>query len=152
MIRFHLYITVCVLGIPSSFFSSSSQFCTSPNQAFHGVIKVCDKCSFPLLFISSLFWHVSGMQIVYVESAQNYSNTETLLSFFSWSHNCLVFMTTLWIYGRLLAIAMTKMLTMGYCVGSATRERLTNFDNTLCLLKQLFALKMGYWLSFFRML
>lgn len=75
-----------------------------------------------------------------------------LLSFFSWSHNCLVFMTTLWIYGRLLAIAMTKMLTMGYCVGSATRERLTNFDNTLCLLKQLFALKMGYWLSFFRML
>lgn len=39
---------------------------------------------------------------------------------------------------------MTKMLTMGYCVGSATRERLTNFDNTLCLLKQLFALKMGY--------
>lgn len=32
------------------------------------------------------------------------------------------------------------------------RERLTNFDNTLCLLKQLFALKMGYWLSFFRML
>lgn len=151
MIRFHLYITVCVLGIPSSFFSSSSQFCTSPNQAFHGVIKVCDKCSFPLFyFLSSLAcqWNANCV----CRKCTKLQQHRNLLSFFSWSHNCLVFMTTLRIYGRLLAIAMTKMLTMGYCVGSATRERLTNFDNTLCLLKQLFALKMGYWLSFFRML
>lgn len=105
---------------------SSSQFCTSPNQAFHYVIKACDKCSFFSLFyflsILACQWNANCAFRKCTEIKQH----RNLLSFFSWSHNCLFFMTTLWIYGRLLAFAIMTMLTVCYCVGSPARQCLTN--------------------------
>lgn len=38
---------------------SSSQFCTSPNQAFHDVIKACDKCRFFFPFLFPLYFGMS---------------------------------------------------------------------------------------------
>lgn len=96
---------------------------------------------FPFYFLSILAcqWNANCAFRKCTEIKQH----RNLLSFFSWSHNCLFFMTTLWIYGRLLAFAIMTMLTVCYCVGSPARQCLTNFD-TLYLLKQLFCMENGF--------
>lgn len=121
---------------------SSSQFCTSLNQAFHDVIKVCDKCSF-FSFLFPLYFGMSVECKLCISKVHRNKATPELAIIFLLKSQLFIFYDQLVNLRSSASVLITTMLTVCYCVGSPARQHLTNFD-TLYLLKQLFCMENGF--------